>query len=267
MVSLLGIIFATKHWLLRLPQKVDIIDTRHRRFWNNTLSVKRFIPTQILYTSVYPPILNPRVPPAWEKMAEHVTKVINVPQLKLEYENVYRPLLVVKKGQSAGMSYEPGKLTKTGDQRPQAKRSDIIPVARNLQVKVIHCILNNETEAKIQEMVRKECDRVRQGNVPLEEITCSKKLTRELSEYKTKNLPHVVVAQQMISSGVPVHKGDFVKYVIAHGNGPKYKRAVIPTSEVRLDYDGYVKDLVQTVQQIFNVIKKTVEPRKRRRFA
>ena len=43
----------------------------------------------------------------------------------------------------------------------------------------------------------------------------------------------------MISSGVPVHKGDFVKYVIAHGNGLKYKRAVIPTSEVRLDYDGY----------------------------
>ena len=85
-----------------------------------------------------------------KKMAEHVTKVINVSQLRLEYENVYRPLLVVKKGQSAGMSYEPGKPPKQVIKGLKAKRSDTIPVARNLQAKVIHCILNNETETKIQ---------------------------------------------------------------------------------------------------------------------
>ena len=74
------------------------------------------------------------------QMAQCVTEAINVPSIQLEYENTYRPLLVVKKGQSAGMSYEPNQSPKKVIKGLKSMRSDTIPVAKNLQEKIIDCI-------------------------------------------------------------------------------------------------------------------------------
>ena len=66
---------------------------------------------------------------------------------------------------------------------------------------------------------------VARGNVALKEITCRKKLSRDVSEYKS-NSAHVTVAKQIMDAGKVVRKGDFIQYIIAEGNGAKYKRAV-----------------------------------------
>ena len=62
-----------------------------------------------------------------------------------------------------------------------------------------------------------------------------------------------------------------MKYVIDPDVGPKYKRAMIPTLESRLDYDGYAEDLLQTVWQFSVSLCRWVEDRgierkKRQRF-
>ena len=122
---------------------------------------------------------NPSIPECHqlgEKMAEHVTKVINVPQLKLEYENVYRPLLVVKKGQSAGMSYEPGNSPKQVSKASKQNVQTLFLSLESLQAESYSLYFEQRNGSKDTRDGGKECDQVRQGNVPLEEITCSKKL-------------------------------------------------------------------------------------------
>ena len=115
-------------------------------------------------------------------------------------------------------------------------------------------------------MVTDEYNRIIEKKVKLSEITVRKKLTREIFEYKSKNLAHVVVAHQMMDAGQVVQTGDFIEYIITEGTGAKYKRAVVPSENLKPDYLMYANDALKSIQQIINEPWVMNISRKRKRY-
>ena len=164
------------------------------------------------------------------------------------------------------MFYEPNESPKKVIKGLKSMRSDTVPVAKNLQEKVIDCILKDTNTTELKRMVTDEYQRIARGDVSLQEITTRKKLTREIFEYKSKNLAHVVVAHQMMDAGQVVQTGDFIEYIITEGAGAKYKRAVIPSKYVNPDYHMYANDALKSIQQIINEPWVMNISRKRKRY-
>jgi DNA polymerase elongation subunit (family B) len=185
-----------------------------------------------------------------ETMAAEVTKEIGEDAIKLEYEETICPMLIGKKGQAAGIHYEPGGKGKRKIKGFKATRLDTIPIEANLQKNIVDLILDGKS-TEIESLFKKEYERVRSGGVVLSEITCRKKLGKDLEKYASKNSSAVQVALRMKEQGDNPKKGDFVEFIIAEGQGPKYKRAVgTNVPDVKPDYDGYAIELLSVIKQI-----------------
>jgi DNA polymerase elongation subunit (family B) len=183
-------------------------------------------------------------------MAKEVTHEIGEDAIKLEYEETIRPFLVGKKGQSAGIHFEEGKEGKRKIKGFKATRLDTIPVEAVLQTKIIDLILKSKHD-EIESLFRNEYERVRAGKVSLKEITCRKKLGKDLEEYKSQRSSSVQVALQLKHKGIDLKKGDFVDFVITKGTSPKYRRSVdANASGIEPDYSMYANGLLSVVKQI-----------------
>ena len=185
-----------------------------------------------------------------DKMASEVTKEIGEDAIKLEYEETICPMLIGKKGQAAGVHYEPGRQGKRKIKGFKATRLDTLPVEANLQKNIVDLILDGKS-TEIESLFKKEYERVRSRNVTLSEITCRKKLGKDLEEYTSKNSSAVQVALQMKEQGDNPKKGDIVEFIITEGQGPKYKRTVgANTVGIKPDYQGYARGLLSVIKQI-----------------
>jgi DNA polymerase I len=140
-------------------------------------------------------------------------------------------------------------------------RGDWSDIARQVQEQVLYSILRDQSIKGAVEVVRTTIRQVREGEVPVRDLTIRKTLTKPIERYAAR-LPHVEVARRLIEDGWRLALGDKVAYVVVKGQGSLFNR-VRPNNQVKpedLDVEYYlenqVKPAAMRILEFFGVTEK-----------
>ena len=122
---------------------------------------------------------------------------------------------------------------------------------------MIDLLLDNKVDDAIQ-LVKQTYKDLYAGNIPLEKLIMSKKLSQLPEQYKSK-APHVELAKRLQRERpekAPV-AGDRVEYVIRRGREKLYERAITPdeVDQHSVDYEYYAeKQLKKPLARIMELV-------------
>lgn len=120
-------------------------------------------------------------------------------------------------------------------------RRDWCELSKRIQRQVLTIILREKNPAKAVQLVRDTIKKIKEGKVPLEELTIFEQITRPLSAYEAIG-PHVKAAKKSKARGRPVGEGTVIGFVITRGSGSISDRAE-PVEDVKpnnYDPDYYI---------------------------
>lgn len=174
-----------------------------------------------------------------EKFEEMINK--KLPGIiELEFRDLYEGGIFVTRGKGevgakkryALLDYK-GKLEIRGF---ETVRRDWCELSKRIQRQVLTIVLRERNPVKAVQLVRDTVKKIKEGTVPLEELTIFEQITKPLSEYELIG-PHVKAAQKIKSRGRPVGEGSVIGFVITKGSGSISDRAE-PIEDVKPnDYD------------------------------
>lgn len=160
-----------------------------------------------------------------KKVEEQIMELLNsinqdLPKnMELELEGYYdRGFFVTKKRYAV---INDGVITVKG---LELVRRDWAPVAKNTQHDVLEAILKDASPKKAKKIVKSVINKLRKGEVKLEDLIIHTKLTKKPENYK-QIAPHVIAAEKLRLHGQKVTSGSIIGYVITKGRGPISKRA------------------------------------------
>jgi DNA polymerase I len=140
-------------------------------------------------------------------------------------------------------------------------RSDWSDIARKVQEQVLKSILRDQSTDKAIEHVQAMIRSLKAGEVPLDDLTIRKALTKPIEDYAVRT-PHVEVAKLLVKQGWDLGVGDKVAYVIVKGPGKLFQKAkpsnMVKPGEVDVDFylDNQVKPAAMRVLELFGVNEK-----------
>lgn len=194
------------------------------------------------------------------KMGELCTKAFRKPN-DLEYEKCYLPYLLVRKKNYCGKKYEEGTV-KIDMKGLESVRRDKSPIVRNTQREMLNILMETRDVKQCVDFVQKVIERVRKGDITMEEITLSKKLTKAPKDY-TNTPEHVALARRLqkeLPEAMAPRAGDRVDYVISTFGGKAVADRAIQPQEVGKTREippfGKVKLRVDTNYYLNNQLKK-----------
>lgn len=159
--------------------------------------------------------------------------------IKLEYRGIYKKGLFVttSKGRGAKKKYA---LINSKDELMikgfETQREDWCKLAKNMQMKVLKLVLNNENNKAVTQ-VKNVIEKIRNHKVKLSDLIITVQLTKSFEKYKNAG-PHVMAAKKMKN----VQVGTMIKFVITKGKGSISERAepVNHTNIKNIDEDYYI---------------------------
>lgn len=137
-------------------------------------------------------------------------------------------------------------------------RRDWCALAREVQNKVIEHILKEGDEKNAFEYVKKIIEKLKNREIPLEELIIKTQLKKPVSEYKSLP-PHVQAAKRMKRLEIPVSSGNLIEYYIADlkldkKNPLVRERVRLPVEDDLYDIEYYLKhQLLPAVENIFQI--------------
>jgi DNA polymerase elongation subunit (family B) len=135
-------------------------------------------------------------------------------------------------------------------------RRDWCKLARVTQNEVLKLILKNGNEKEAVKYVKKVTDKLKDRQIPLEDLLIKSQLKKPISEYKAIS-PHVVAAKKMNESGRPVSIGSLIEYYLAETKTKsKLVRDKVKLSDEKGEYEikYYLeKQIIPSVENIFHV--------------
>lgn len=159
--------------------------------------------------------------------------------MELELEGFYpRGVFVTKKGadeRGAKKKYaligEDGRVKIRGF---ELVRRDWSNIAKTTQKRVLEAILKEGSKEKAVKIVKAVVERLRGGEVPLDELVIYTQIRKDPRKYDIKS-PELSAAQKAIGRGMRIERGTVVGYVITKkGNGISEKAELV---EFAKDYD------------------------------
>jgi len=255
-------------------------------------SVFAEIPASMCDTNCSQEELIAKVDKIGDEMGKFCTQAF-LPPNDLEYEKFYYPLLLKGKKRYAGHKFEPGlapKLDVKGFVSPpspfvfsffltflhvltdwdsfvviaqECVRRDFAPIVSKTQKKIlIKLCKENDVQGAI-DIARETVVRLLENDVPIEDLTMSKQLTRKPEDYKNP-APHTELAKRL-QREQPAHiapkTGDRIPYLIRPGyKGEKTCMRAVTPEDVRegresADTRWYLSSqLQQPLQRIFDMI-------------
>lgn len=148
-----------------------------------------------------------------EEAAAFVSTLFKDP-IKLEFEKVYFPYLLINKKRYAGLYWtNPNKFDKMDTKGIETVRRDNCRLVQNVITRVLELILEDRDVNGAEEYVKKTIADLLQNRVDLSQLVISKQLSR--NDYANKQ-PHVELAERMRKRdpGSAPNVGDRVAYVI-----------------------------------------------------
>lgn len=181
------------------------------------------------------------------------------PPMRIEFEKVYLPYLVLTKKRYAGLLWESATKPPKRDTKGIAtKRRDFAPIVVKTVGKVIDLILWSQDVPGAVQHVQDVLAKVVKGEIPKEELVVRKELKKRPYDYATPT-PHSTVAAKMQKRDPEAAPklGERVPYVIVAGQGDVSSRAEDPTTVETPDVDFlyYVQNQLRNpVEEIFRAV-------------
>lgn len=193
-----------------------------------------------------------------EEAAEYVsTKFIN--PIKLEFEKVYFPYLLINKKRYAGLYWtRPEKFDKMDTKGIETVRRDNCRLVQNVITKVLEYILEERNVAKAERFVKQTIADLLQNRVDLSQLVITKAYSKQ--DYTAKQA-HVELAERMRKRdpGSAPTLGDRVAYVIINSSNAKnYEKSEDPLyvleNSLPIDVKYYLEN------QLANPLLRIFEP-------
>ncbi|MBU0762594.1 MAG: DNA-directed DNA polymerase [Candidatus Altiarchaeota archaeon] len=153
--------------------------------------------------------------------------------MELEYEGFYpRGVFITKKRYA--LIGEDEKLTIKG---LETRRRDWCQIAKKTQERVLDALLKDRDPEKAAQLVKETVSRIKEGGVPLDELTINTQMTRNLGGYVSEG-PHIAAVRKAMKEGVEYKQGDIITYVVTKGNATNIgDKAVVIEHANEGDYD------------------------------
>ena len=196
------------------------------------------------------------------QMGEFCTKAFLSPN-DLEYEKFYYPILLKGKKRYAGHKFEPGLAPKLDVKGFECVRRDFAPIVSKTQKNVlIKLCKENDVQGAIA-YARGVVVKLLRNEIPIEDLTMSKQLTRKPEDYKNP-APHTELAKRLQATQ-PAHiapkTGDRIDFLIRPAfKGEKTCMRAVSPEDVRegiatADTRWYLSNQLQKpLQRIFEMI-------------
>jgi len=187
-------------------------------------------------------------------------------KMYLDLDDVFAKFLISKKKKYAALKVNEveGKLeTKLEFKGLDLVRRDWAQISSTMGKHCLKIIMGTEDDEecaiRLKEYLSQRCEAMKEGKVPLESYQVTKKLTKDVTDYKEgTHLAHVECAKKMREAGIPANVGDFIQYIIVEGEGQDYARAYhiqqVREKSMKIDMDYYLK------KQIIPPICRLIEP-------
>ncbi|KAG7824304.1 hypothetical protein KL909_002302 [Ogataea angusta] len=193
-----------------------------------------------------------------EEAAAYVSTKFKHP-IKLEFEKVYFPYLLINKKRYAGLFWtNPRKFDKMDTKGIETVRRDNCRLVQNVITRVLELILEERDVEAAEQFVKKTIADLLQNRVDLSQLVISKALSRQ--DYAAKQ-PHVELAERMRKrdAGSAPTLGDRVAYVIIKTAGDKnYEKSEDPLyvleNSLPIDTKYYLEN------QLANPLTRIFEP-------
>ncbi|KAI9884696.1 MAG: DNA-directed DNA polymerase delta [Watsoniomyces obsoletus] len=186
-----------------------------------------------------------------------------VKPIKLEFEKVYFPYLLINKKRYAGLYWSnPNKFDKMDSKGIETIRRDNCRLVQSVIETILHKILIDQDLDGAQDYVKDTISDLLQNKVDMSQLVITKALTKNDKDYENKQ-PHVEAAARMKKrdAGSAPGLGDRVAYVIIKGasGSRNYERAEDPLfvleNNVPIDTKYYLENqLTGPLRRIFDPI-------------
>ncbi|CAJ0957247.1 unnamed protein product, partial [Mesorhabditis belari] len=194
--------------------------------------------------------------------AKEVSKIFIEP-IKLEFEKVYYPYLLINKKRYAGLYYtKPDKYDKVDCKGLETVRRDNCPLVAKVLGKCLETMLIDRNADAALVYAKKMISDLLCNRIDISMLIISKELTKSGDKYQAKQA-HVELAARMRKRdpGSAPRLGDRVPFVIiaAGKNVPAYEKAEDPTyvleNNVPIDFNYYLTNqLAKPLARIFDPI-------------
>jgi DNA polymerase I len=182
----------------------------------------------------------------------------SLPQkMELELEGFYpRGVFVSKKGggeRGAKKKYallgEDGRIKIRGF---ELVRRDWSKIAKETQLKVLEAILKEGSKEKAAAIIREVVTRLQTGKVPLDMVSISTQLNKDLGDYDVKS-PELSAAEKLVKAGIPAEKGTMITYVIGKSGKTISEKAEPIELAKEYDADYYINN--QVMPAVMKIMK------------
>lgn len=230
--------------------------------YGDTDSVFANIPASMCDTNCSQEELIAKVDKIGDEMGKFCTQAF-LPPNDLEYEKFYYPILLKGKKRYAGHKFEPGLAPKLDVKGFECVRRDFAPIVSKTQKKILIKLCKENNVQGAIDLARETVVRLLENDVPIEDLTMSKQLTRKPEDYKNP-APHTELAKRL-QREQPAHiapkTGDRIDFLIRPGyKGEKTCMRAVTPEDVRegreaADTRWYLSNqLQQPLQRIFDMI-------------
>lgn len=194
--------------------------------------------------------------------------------MKLELEGFFkRGIWVTKRTGLSGAKKKYALIDEKGNLKIrgfETVRRDWCDLARRMQDNVIRLILQEGNEEKTLIYVKEIIRKLKNREIPKEELIIRTQLKKSLSEYKAIS-PHVIAAKKMRELGIPLSEGNLIEYYIAEIKGKESKlvreKVKLPSEEGKYNLKYYLErqilPAVENILQIFGIDTKEFIDKKR----
>lgn len=166
--------------------------------------------------------------------------------MELDLEGIYSAgiFVLAKTGLAAKKRYalldDRGEMTIRGFEKV---RRDWSPIAKDTQESVLRAILKDRSPQKAVDLVRKNIERIRNGDVELDELVIYSQITKPLNQYEQVG-PHVAAARKAQERGRTIKPGMSISIIITQGEGSISSRAEPYEDAKNYDPEYYINNQV-----------------------
>jgi DNA polymerase, archaea type len=201
-----------------------------------------------------------------KKLGDDISKFVSdkLPgHLMLEFEKIYRTFLILTKKRYAGWKFEWDGKEWSNDidmKGIETVRRDWCPLVSKTTEDILNIILKEGDLKKAVKHVQVVIERIKNNDVPLDELTIIKGITKSPENYEGM-LPHIELAKKLAKRNPhdPPKIGDRLGFVIIRGNQMLSKRAEDPDyvkeNKLQVDPEYYINSQVfPPIERIFSSI-------------
>jgi DNA polymerase zeta len=200
-----------------------------------------------------------------KEIAEAITN-INPSPIKLKFEKVYLPCLLLAKKRYVGFKYDNcDQVEPTFDAKGiETVRRDGTPAEQMIEERALKILFRTSDLSQVKTFFQKQCEKIMKGSVSIQDFCFAREV--KLGTYSGKGPPPpgalISTRRMLVDARAEPQYGERIRYVVATGApGARLVDRCMPPEEllddehIELDSEYYIsKNLIPPLERIFNLV-------------